>query len=320
MLMKLKKGVKKIIIIVVICLVVLSLGIYSFIKIKNKLAYEKTNEYKLTTIGYDLNTAKELIKTYQNAEINYILKQGKSDVYSTLAKTDYFIYDNFYDYLDYYQSEKDLSIRTIVEKVNTNSNKEYYTETNPADITKKELLLVNKYNYLSEDYVPDNLVTISLDYSYGELGSQKVTKETYEAFLNLWNASHANGYYLIINSSYRNYTDQQKEYDYYVKPNGSTYADAIAAHPGYSEHQTGLSIDVFEKGTGQKDFASSPSYQWLKENAHKYGFIERYPEDKVDITGYSYESWHYRYVGVEAATYIYENNITFDEYYAYFVK
>ena len=72
--------------------------------------------------------------------------------------------------------------------------------------------------------------------------------------------------------------------------------------------------------TSQKTFPETESYKWLKENAHKYGFIQRYPEDKVDITGYNFESWHYRYVGVEAATYIYENNITFDEYYAYFVK
>ncbi len=61
-------------------------------------------------------------------------------------------------------------------------------------------------------------------------------------------------------------------------------------------------------------------YKWLVENAHKYGFIQRYPTDKINITGYDFESWHYRYVGVEAATYIYENGITFDEYYAYFVK
>ncbi len=317
--MRLKKGAK-IGISVFVGIIFLSLGIYSFVKIKEQKEYEKTYEYQLTTLGYSLDSAKKLVKIYKNEELAYLLKQEKDDIYIDISQADYFIYDKFYDYINYYKENKDKGIKDIVEIVNTNNNHEYYTETKETDLSKGNLILVNKYNYLPNDYVPDNLVTISLDYAYGELGSQKVTKETYDAFLSMWRASHENGYYLMVNSSYRNYQEQEETYNDYANANGTSYADTIAARPGYSEHQTGLTIDVFEQGTGQKNFASTPSYQWLKENAHKYGFIERYPIDKVDITGYDYESWHYRYVGIEAATYIYEHNITFDEYYAYFVK
>ena len=90
---------------------------------------------------------------------------------------------------------------------------------------------------------------------------------------------------------------------------------------GYSEHQTGLSLDIFSKEhTSTSNFKGSPAHTWLINNAYRFGFIERYQEDKQYITGFAAEAWHWRYVGTEAATYIYENNITFDEYYAYFVE
>ena len=288
--MKLKKSVKKIIIIAVI-LLFLSLGIYSFIKIKAKMAYEKTYEYKLISLGYDENNAKEMEKIYKNEELEFILKQEKDNIYSNLTKEKYFIYNKFYDYINYYQKNKDKELTNIIEIVNANVDKEYYTNTTATDLTKGNLILVNKYHYLDENYVPEDLTTISLDYAYGEYGSQKMTKEAYEAFLNMWKASHDAGFYLIVNSSYRNYQEQQETYDDYARSNGTNYADTIAARPGFSEHQTGLTIDVFEKGTGQKDFDTTDSYKWLKENAHLYGFIERYPKDKENITGYTYESW-----------------------------
>ena len=102
---------------------------------------------------------------------------------------------------------------------------------------------------------------------------------------------------------------------------GSEYADEIAARPGHSEHQTGLALDIFcTTNSNTKTFKDSEAYQWLLNNAYKYGFILRYPEGKENITGFTFESWHYRYVGTEIATYIYENDITFDEYYAYFTE
>ena len=319
--LKIKKNVKKLGFISIIILVFLSIGIYSGIKIYKQKQYEKTYEYKLLQIGYELDDIKIILEKYKNKEIEYILSTEINNNYLDLLNDKYFIYYNFYNYLDYQKNNTTLSTRNIIEIVNTNRNNDYYTNTIKSDISKKELMLVNKYYYLDESYEPENLVTISQNYSWGEKGSQKATEETYEAFLDMWEEANNNGYYFMVSSSYRTYKKQDLVYKDYEDSFGTEYADSIAARPGFSEHQTGYTLDIFEKNnSSQKTFHESEAYNWLKNNAHKFGFILRYPEDKEDITGYDFESWHYRYVGINVATYIYNNQITFDEYYAYFIK
>ena len=310
--LKIKKSVKKLFIIGIILTLFLSIGIYSAIKIYKQKEYEKTYHFKLTEVGYNNEEIDIILDKLKNKEIEYILTTEKNSIYLNLIKEKYFIYDNFYDYLEYQQEHLDKPLTKIVEIINTNVDKEYYSETFKTDITLNSLMLVNKYYYLDDTYKPDNLVSIPTTYAYGEKNSKRVTKDTYDAFLELWNASHDNGYYLMVSSAYRDYEHQQDVYDDYKEKGGTEYADTIAARAGHSEHQTGYTIDMFEMGYTQKTFHESDSYKWLLDNAHKYGFILRYPEDKEDITGYSFESWHYRYVGVSAATYIYENNITYD--------
>lgn len=318
--LKLKKRARNIILISVILLLFLSIGISSGIKAYKQKEYEKTYEYKLTNIGYTLDDTKKILDKFKEKEIEYLLNNKKDDLYLNLISEKYFIYDKFYDYLEYYNKNKGIDLRSIIEIVNTNRDKEYYSETYDTDISKGYLMLTNKYYHLNNEYVPNNLVTFSTTYAWGDYGSKQVTKDTYEAYMNMWNASHEAGYYLMVSSAYRDFEHQQSVYDDYKKRQGEKYADIIAARPGFSEHQTGYSLDIFEKGYTQKTFQDSNSYKWLQENAYKYGFIERYPKDKEKITGYTFESWHYRYVGVDAATYIHDNHITFDEYYAYFVK
>jgi len=319
--LKLKKGIKKRIYLIVILTVLVSVFFYSSIKIYKQKEYEKTYEYKLLTLGYDEKETKFIIKKLKNKEIDYLLNVALNDDYLEIIKDKFFIYDNFYDYIAYLEENSDNSIRDVIEIINTNRDEEYYTDTTKTDINKKELMLINKYYYLDENYEPENLVTVSQNYSWGEEGSQQITKDTYDAYKKMWKSANEDGFHLMINSSYRTYEEQEDIYDSFEKSNGLEYADAYAARPGYSEHQTGYTIDMFEKNNYKKEtFHESDVYKWLQENAHKYGFILRYPEDKEDVTGYSFESWHYRYVGINAATYIYENDITFDEYYAYFVK
>lgn len=319
--LKIKKGVKKLGFILIVSLLFLFIAIYSGINIYKQKQYEKTYEYKLLQLGYDNEDVKIILDKYKNKEIDYILTTEVNNNYIDLLSDKYFIYNNFYDYLDYQKENSTLSIRNIIEIINTKRNNEYYENTTETDISKKELMLVNKYHYLDESYTPENLVTISQNYSWGEKGSQKATEETYEAFLDMWEDANNEGYYLMVSSSYRTYQKQDLVYKDYEDARGTEYADTIAARPGYSEHQTGYTLDIFEKNnSSQKTFHETEVYTWLKSNAHKYGFILRYPEDKEDITGYSFESWHYRYVGIEEATYIYNNNISFDEYYAYFIK
>ena len=201
--------------------------------------------------------------------------------------------------------------------VNVKSNYDHYdteavTNTNTS---KGNLLLVNKYTKLSEDYVPETLVNIPLTYAFQD---NQTTEEVLSSFKNMWSAANKEGLTLIVNSSYRDYNSQDEVWSNYENAYGEEYADSIAARPGFSEHQTGLALDIITYGANKNTFEDTDEFKWLQKNAHKYGFILRYPEGKEDITGYAYESWHYRYIGKEAATEIKNLNITYDEYYAYY--
>ena len=136
----------------------------------------------------------------------------------------------------------------------------------------------------------------------------------------MYNAAKEQNITLIINSAYRSYKEQEEIYNEYLNKYTKEYTDSYAARPGHSEHQTGLALDITTYGANGKDFDQTEAFKWLQQNAHYYGFILRYPENKDYLTGYSYESWHFRYVGKEAATTIYNENITFDEYYSYYIE
>ena len=320
--LKLKSNVKKygIIAITIIAVIIfISIGIYSYINIKNQKELEKTPEYKLKEIGYSEDDIKVITKFYKDKELNFFLENKKNDDYIGIISEKHFIKDYFNDYLAYLKEARDTNYALAVEKVNTKTNKEYYTDPEVTDTSKNELMLVNKYYYLPDDYAPE-LVTIPLAYSFGELGSQKCTQDTYDAYLRLWSAAKEAGFYLMVNSSYRTRQKQEDIYNQYKNVQGTEYADDYAARPGYSEHETGYAINVTMNGYTDKTFKDTDVYPWLKDNAYKYGFVLRYPEGKEEITGFDAEAGHLRYVGVEASTYIYENNMTFDEYYAYFVK
>ena len=124
-------------------------------------------------------------------------------------------------------------------------------------------------------------------------------------------------YQIIINSAYRSYQDQVDLTNFYLKEYGQNYVDKYIAKPGYSEHQTGLSFDIGSRNNNV--FANSKEYTWMEENAYKYGFIRRFTKRYESLTGFREEPWHYRYVGIEIATYIYEHNISFEEYWAMFL-
>ena len=125
---------------------------------------------------------------------------------------------------------------------------------------------------------------------------------------------------IYITSAFRDYDYQVQLYNQYLLQESKEVVDTYSSRPGFSDHQTGLACDILSAGYNLDTFEESKACEWLKENADKYGFVLRYPEDKEDITGYMYESWHYRYVGESAAKYIKENNLTYDEYYAYFIE
>ena len=172
-------------------------------------------------------------------------------------------------------------------------------------------VLVNKNNQLPKDYIPNNLEVLDVKYAYENKHLQKEAKEMFER---LSSDASLIGYRIVATSTYRNYDYQNDLYNFYVKDKGLEYADKCSARPGHSEHQTGLAVDVEGSNASYDDFEESIEFNWMKENAHKYGFILRYPKGKEKITGFKYEPWHYRYVGKEVATIIYNKNITLEEY------
>ena len=125
-------------------------------------------------------------------------------------------------------------------------------------------------------------------------------------------ASLLDGLSLIPYSTYRSYDYQVKLYNYYLQRDPQSVVDTYSARPGHSEHQTGLTIDI--RSSSSFDNLTDSDYEWMLNNSYKYGFIIRYPKNSQNITGYVEEPWHIRYVGVDVATKIHEENISLDEY------
>lgn len=133
----------------------------------------------------------------------------------------------------------------------------------------------------------------------------------YTALQRLQAGANQDGYSMPLLSGFRSQQTQETLYNRYVARDGKDLADTYSARPGHSEHETGLAFDI---GSIDNNYGETNAGRWLKEHAHEYGFIIRYPKGKEDITGYQYEPWHVRYLGVEHAKKIYEKNITLEEY------
>ena len=172
------------------------------------------------------------------------------------------------------------------------------------------LALVNKNYKLSNNYIPNDLEIINKKYSYK---TKYLRKKARISFENMAKEIEKIGLKIVLVSAYRNYEYQDRLFKKYVKDKGLEYASMCSAQAGHSEHQLGLAIDIADKTLDYDSFAETKEFNWIKANAYKYGFILRYPKDKVNITKYKYEPWHYRYVG-NIAKYLYENNLTLEEY------
>ncbi|MEG1506539.1 MAG: D-alanyl-D-alanine carboxypeptidase family protein [Bacilli bacterium] len=317
---KKRKLKKSIWVVLILLIIVIGASIYGYKKYQEYL-YEQTYEYKLLTHGYNMEETKLLENVFnEDRELDNILTIEKSDKIISLLKEKYFIKKNYQDYLTYIEKNKNKKLEDVVRTINTKINNKHYTLDLKTDMSKGTSILVNKYYQLDSTYKPDDLVTISTNYSWGELGDNQTRQVTYDAFLNMWQGAKDAGYYLMVNSSFRTYQSQEEIFNYYKETKGEKYADSLAARPGYSEHQSGLALDIFSKqNTNKKTFKDSETAKWLKENSYKYGFILRYPEEITYITGYDFEAWHYRYVGNEIAEFIFKNNISFEEYYAFYL-
>lgn len=178
------------------------------------------------------------------------------------------------------------------------------------------LLFVNKENSLPDDFITENLASID-----GSLSSNQgisVNEVVLEKYLEMRADALEEDVHIVICSAYRSYNTQSIIYNQFLSTRGEEWTNAHSAYPGTSEHQTGLAMDITsaEMGYGlDKSFEDTKEGVWLRENCAKYGFIIRYPEGKEDITGYTYEPWHIRYIGEEYAKIIMDEGITLEEFF-----
>ena len=291
---------------------------------KNLKHYKKINYIEQEDLCKNINalikkkyTVKEInniVKNATNEGLNEFVKKDYIENISSYLKYDYAKTKNIDRYIKYYNETRE-SYDNVVTFVNIGLDKEFYTDTTTTD-DYKDTVLVNKYCSVSEKYKPKKLRKIEKSF-WIDNEEQYAADVAASAFEEMAKKAAEENLYILANSTYRSYEEQEEVFNTYKELYGEQYALRYAAKPGFSEHQTGLVIDIASKT--ENIFANSKEYTWMKENAYKYGFIQRYQKGKEDITGYKSEAWHYRYVGKKIAKYIYENNITYEEYYYRFL-
>lgn len=216
--------------------------------------------------------------------------------------------DNLERYIAYHELYPDLMDAEVIWRVNTKLDYPFYENTTLVDNPDSYTVVVNKYYYLDSEYVPSDLVKIA--------GSEEIylRKAAYDAFLEMQEAIKKAELNIGITSAYRDYYTQNTLYNEYVAEYTQEEADTFSARAGFSEHQTGLAIDINDTKTAYTDFNKTEAYDWIADNAHRFGFIIRYQADS-ELTGYEKEPWHLRYVTKDIAIDMYENNINILEEY-----
>lgn len=282
------------------------------------------NINKLLDLGYknkDINTFYE--KVPKSIDVITSNKYDKNII--NYISLDYFKEENLDRYIKYdFIDTKSVYDTTILKEkynyedtvtfVNAYLDKDYYTNDIPLSKDKASKLdvIVNKYYKLDKDYEPEDLTVINSKFASG---TQKLRKEAADKFEEMASDMLKENLKIYAGSTYRSYSYQEGLYNRYVKKDGFKEAETYSARAGYSEHQLGLAVDIVN---GKWNYLSEgdKEYTWLINNSYKYGFILRYPHESEYITGYVFEDWHFRYLGIDLATKVYESKLTYDEYIA----
>ena len=297
---------------------------------KNNIYNDKYQDEYLKITYLDQDYFKNYVnvfldKGYKGEEINYIMSLSLTNI-EKLVNKDYVNIENYYQYKNFnvdnierymaYYENNDYSYQDVITYVNLNLDLPVYTNTLEANDPNNYLVLVNKYNSLPNNYKPSDL-----EYLKGAYGNNvPMRKVAKEALVKLQQAAKEEiNIELLPTTAFRDQAFQKTLYNNYVASDGVSKADTYSARPGFSEHQTGLAIDL--KNPARSNVRLSESdYNWLKNNAYRFGFIIRFPKDKEFITGYQEENWHIRYVGLNEAKLIYDNNLTLEEYVDLYLK
>lgn len=281
---------------------------------------------KLLSLGYK---SKEINVFYENIpdSISVIVNNRYNSNITNYLNLNYFIEDNLDRYIKYENNDakfdsiyntdvikENYNYEDTVTFVNAYLDRDYYS--NDINLSNEEAsaidVIVNKYYKLNENYEPSDLVTIDSKFASN---NQRLRKEAADKFEEMAADALASGIKIYAGSTYRSYDYQLDLYNRYVLQDGFAEAETYSARAGYSEHQLGLAVDVLN-GDWQYLSENDDEYTWLIDNSYKYGFILRYPRNKEYVTGYMFEDWHFRYLGVELANKVKLSGLTYDEYVA----
>ena len=287
-------------------------GTKNKVKITNKVNTNKLGTYTITYKITHLKTTKIIkrkLKVVDTTKPEITLQGNEVTIYQndTYNEPGYTATDNY---------DKDITSKVKVTNNIDNTKAGTYEVTySVSDSSKNKTEIKRKVNVIEKPktqgtYIKGILI-VNKKYSLPANYNPGVDQTASTALKQLQQAASTAGHNIPLISGFRSYSRQQILYNNYVARDGQALADTYSARPGHSEHQTGLAFDV---GKLDDNYGSTPAGIWLKENCHKYGFIIRYPKGKESITGYQYEPWHIRYVGVEHATKIMNQNITLEEY------
>ena len=276
----------------------------------------ETYDYKLLSAGYSEEEVKVIKDKFSNDKIDILLKEKYDKNVVSFIKEKYFIYNNLSKYMEYKKKNKNDTYTHVVSIINTEADVEWLDNEKETDTSKGNLMLVNRLYGLSKDYEPEDIIDVPVSISYSGV---KISKSILENIEELIEAGKEAGYTFVLSDGYRSYEAQKKMFESYKNSYGYEEADRNVARPGHSEYQTGISFQIVPYNKVFDKPRESTEYLWLKDNAYKYGFIFRYPEDKKDITLFDSYTWRLRYVGTDAASIIENEKICFEEYYAYFV-
>lgn len=199
-----------------------------------------------------------------------------------------------------------------------NVKSKFYQDIVETPNTNSLLVLVNQNYRLDEFYAPTDFVPVEVPVTpYSQVNTNYLRRDAADATELLFSKAQEAGYELTLRTGYISYSVQKNLYNQDVYEMGLEYADKFNSRPGHSEHQTGLAIDITTPSINNElslEFADTEEGKWVLAHAHEYGFIIRYPENRESEVGYFYEPYHLRYVGVEVATEIFENNWTLEDY------
>lgn len=275
-----------------------------------EMTTEVTSEALATTEDVTQEIATDVVTSTESVTVETSTNSEQTLTFNHIA---YYIESRDSRYVDHANLHPLKSEAQIVLEVNMNHDYAFYEHIQPAVMPDDLLVLCNKYYKLDATFTPKNLVDVKEGYYVNDGKSYKLASIAHDAFIKMADAAKDDGVSLKIISAYRTNSFQANLYEKYKDRNGQTAADRFSARPGHSEHETGLAIDINDVSSA---FENTEAFKWLQKHAHEYGFILRYPKNSEHITGYMYESWHYRYVGEALAAELVSADITFDAYHA----